>query len=42
MSAPRKYEPEFRERAVRLYRDRLAEAVSRSWGRGGRSVHCWI
>ena len=26
MSAPRKYEQEFRDRAVRMYRDRLAEA----------------
>ena len=26
MSAPRKYDQEFRERAVRMYRDRLAEA----------------
>ena len=25
MSAPRKYDQEFRERAVRMYRDRLAE-----------------
>ena len=25
MSAPRKYEQEFRERAVRMYRERLAE-----------------
>jgi transposase len=25
MSAPRKYDEEFRERAVRMYRDRLAE-----------------
>ena len=25
MSAPRKYEQEFRDRAVRMYRDRLAE-----------------
>jgi transposase-like protein len=25
MSAPRKYDPEFRERAVRMYRERLAE-----------------
>ena len=25
MSAPKKYEQEFRERAVRMYRDRLAE-----------------
>ena len=25
MSAPRKYDEEFRERAVRKYRDRLAE-----------------
>lgn len=25
MAAPRKYEREFRERAVRMYRDRLAE-----------------
>ena len=26
MSAPRKYDREFRDRAVRMYRDRLAEA----------------
>jgi transposase len=26
VSAPRKYDQEFRDRAVRLYRDRLAEA----------------
>ena len=26
MSAPRNYEQEFRDRAVRMYRDRLAEA----------------
>jgi transposase len=26
MSAPRKYDQEFRDRAVRMYRDRLAEA----------------
>ncbi len=25
MSAPRKYDQEFRDRAVRMYRDRLAE-----------------
>jgi transposase len=25
MSAPRKYDQEFRERAVRMYRERLAE-----------------
>ena len=25
MSAPRKYDPEFRERAARMYRERLAE-----------------
>ena len=25
MSAPRKYDPEFRERAVRMYRERLVE-----------------
>ena len=25
MSAPRKYDEEFRDRAVRMYRDRLAE-----------------
>lgn len=26
VSAPRKYDQEFRDRAVRMYRDRLAEA----------------
>src|ERR671910_792760 len=32
MSAPRKYGPEFRERAVRMYRERLGEAGD---GKGG-------
>ena len=27
MSAPKKYEQEFRERAVRMYRERLADCV---------------
>ena len=34
MSAPRKYDQEFRERAVRMYRERLAEPGE--WKRGAR------
>ena len=32
MGAARKYEQEFRERAVRMYRDRLAEGVDSKLG----------
>jgi hypothetical protein len=32
VSAPRKYEQEFRDRAVRMYRDRLAEPGESVWG----------
>lgn len=32
MAAPRKYDAEFRERAVRLYRDRLAEGTESKVG----------
>jgi transposase-like protein len=32
MSAPRKYDQEFRERAVRMYRDRLAEGETSQLG----------
>ena len=32
VSAPRKYEQEFRDRAVRMYRDRLAEAGESKMG----------
>jgi len=41
MAAPRKYDQEYRDRAVRMYQDRLAEgncsklAARRQWGR------CW-
>ena len=36
MSAPRKYDQEFRERAVRMYRERLAEPGSPSAGPAAR------
>lgn len=32
MAAPRKYDAEFRERAVRMYRDRLAEGRDSKFG----------
>ncbi len=32
MAAPRKYDVEFRERAIRMYRDRVAEGVDSKVG----------
>jgi hypothetical protein len=42
MSAPRKYEQEFRDRAVRMYRERLSEPGDRSGVRVGTWARCWI
>jgi hypothetical protein len=39
MSAPRKYEQEFRDRAVRMYRERLAEPGESKRAKITRRVH---
>jgi hypothetical protein len=41
MSAPRKYEQEIRERAVRMYRERLAEPGESSGVPAVMSERCW-
>jgi len=41
MSAPRKYDQEFRERAVRMYRERLAEPGESKRALDGMSARCW-
>ncbi|WP_448073951.1 hypothetical protein [Georgenia yuyongxinii] len=41
MSAPTKHDQEFRDRAVRMYRERLAEGASPSSGLVGMSGRCW-
>jgi hypothetical protein len=37
-----KYDEEFRDRAVRMYRDRLAEPGETSWEPAGTWVLCWV
>ena len=42
MGAARKYDSEFVERAVRMYRDRLAAGTDSKSGPVGRSALCWM
>jgi hypothetical protein len=42
VSAPRKYDSEFRDRAVGMYRDRLAEPGESKLGPAGTWASCWI
>jgi len=42
MRAPRKYDQEFREWAVRIYRERLEEPGESKRVPGGMAAHYWI
>jgi hypothetical protein len=42
MGAARKYDSEFMERAVRMYRDRLAGGSDCKWAPVGTSALCWM